>query len=90
MEHVERATVIGTTTIHEAAAPRPEDGKLLSLVEKLAFLHREASTMQPGGDLVAFKFQLKGLVADVQRLLGEVDGELNRQRKIERAAEILR
>lgn len=87
-QRIEKAVVVGRITPNEAA-PRPEDGRLLSLVEKLAFLHREASTMPPDGDLVAFKFQLKGLVADAQRLLGEVDGEINRQRRVERAAMIL-
>lgn len=86
---MERATIIGTATIHEAATPPQGDGRSLTLAERAAILHGEALRLQTGGDPTEVKFSLKSLIADAQQMLREVNDSIDRQRRIERAAMIL-
>jgi hypothetical protein len=88
MQQIEKAVVVGRITPNEAAPPQG-DARFLSLAERAAIIHDEAIRLQPGGDQTELKFALKRLIGDAQRLLAEVDGGINRQRKIERAAMIL-
>ena len=89
MERIERATIIGTTRIHEAAAPPQGDGRPLTLAERAAILHGEAVRLQTTGDPTEVKFALKSLIADAQKMLRDVNDGIDRQRRIERAAMIL-
>lgn len=68
---------------------RQDDGRRLSLAERLAFVHRDALALQEA-DPVALKHALKALLADAGELLTEIDGRINRERRVERAVLISR